>query len=1098
MNYFGRMEVGNMFSDTADNDLLKNTTDFEWDYNDTDETVIPDKFNSSEEVMDVEDGFNITKNVCGHIDLYFWSRITGASKDELIDMYEGELIWQKPKEYQSEDDRYTDWYIKEEYLKGNIIKKYNEACAFNYKTGMFGANINLLRDNFPEKVAPEDIHITIGATWVPKEYVVMFVKQLLNMVSYPRIEFLENIGKWDIKCDNNPGRVYNYSKYGTERMSAIKIIYHMLNAIPIKVYDQVENYETGKVESVLNREETLFCLEKQALIDEEWQNYIHGDRLFEEMLQEEFMQHYGYTVSRFDGSYLRLPGMNPDIILHKHQKDVIAHVIAHPNVYVAHDVGSGKTYGYSGSIHEILRLRLCNKALVVVPNTTLVDAAEAYNKMYPDDEILVIYPRKHFSTANRNETLKLIKEGNHKVVFMAYSSFDMITMSKKYAFKRVDDNIIEARKWMSEAKSYNEKYRYELYVKKLEKDAKKYKENFKDTETACFDTLGFDMLVVDEAHNYKNISLDYNGGDIVGFHAKGSKKADAMLEKVEYIQSVKGRVIFASGTPITNSLADLYVIQRYLQPEELKLCNVFYFNEWLATFAEREHSFEIDVDSSNFRFTTRFSKFHNLPELMSMFSDVCDFYQTKPGELGLPKFNGYTEIVVKRSDEQKEYIENLAKRTDDIRNRRVKCKEDNLLKVTVQGRMAALDIRLVDPRVVRQSCPNKVERCADEVARIYWDNPGTTQIIFCDISTPKKEFNVYDAMKEELLFRGLQPEEVAYIHDAQSEKERSKIEDKFNNGEIRVLIGSTQKLGTGTNVQDRLLAIHHLDVPWKPSDMVQREGRIIRQGNTNPEVFIYRYVTEASFDAYTYQILQNKQNFISQFLSGSLSTLHREETDCADTVLSFAEIKALAIGNKLIKERVETSNMLERAKINQRQKRKELNKLEDLISDFPRRIDARKRLISNTELDIKYYDKHKTKVTKDERNSFGEELFEALKDNGERDSDRVFDEYQGFSILLPKYMKLEEPHVIVTREGSNRYDVKMDGESNIGCSRRIDYVLEHLPETLKRHKMELESLYAQQSQAITDYEKGNDYDEEVKTLSDRIAEIDEELKGCGK
>lgn len=707
---------------------------------------------------------------------------------------------------------------------------------------------------------------------------------------------------------------------------------------------------------------------------------------------------------------------------------------------------------------------------------------------------MICRPRKEFAPANRKKTLDIIKEEENIVVFMAYSSFDMLTMTKKYAFAKKDAMLRECAMQIENAQSYSHKSKLKAMHKRMSKTVRAYKDRFVDNECAVFDELGFDAIVVDEAHNYKNISIDYSADNIVGMRCKGSKKADNMLEKVRYIQEGDGRVIFATGTPITNSLADLYTLMFYLQPEELKLCGIYHFNDWVSTFCEEEHSFEVDVDSKNCRFTTRFSRFHNLPELMAIFSEVCDFYQGDADILGLPDFNGYRDIVVKKSDEQKSYIDNLAERTEAIRNHEVNRKEDNLLKITVQGRQAALDIRLVKPEAVLVNSENKVQVCARNMARMYYAFSDKCQIAFSDISTPKDGFNIYDELKKELIRFGIKSDHVAYIHDAVSETQRSKMEKMFNDGKIRILIGSTAKLGTGSNVQERLLAVHHLDVPWRPADMVQREGRIIRQGNCCEEVYIYRYITESSFDAYTYQILENKQKFIAQFLSGSLSAVHRDESDCADTILTYAEIKALAIGNPLIKERVEISNQLEHARINQRQKRKELVDLTELQERLPEMITKRRLLISNTIADIAYYKSHKESVKKDERKSFGEELLHALKENVMHEKERLFCEYQGFDVILPRYMEYDKAYVIVKRTGSNQYTVSMDGDKVLGVCQRLDYCLDNFGKELERHKNKLRNLIAQQNQTKRDLETGNIYDDEVAALADKLMSIDEKLK----
>lgn len=769
-----------------------------------------------ERQISLEDGFWMTRNHWGYINLEYWADITGYTVEQILKLAEGNFIWQDPVRYElSDGDRYSGWLPKEQYLMGNRIKKYKDAIRLNAKTGLFDANIRLLKENLPDYVDGEDIHVNLGSTWVLsiEGFISNFIAELLDMVIPPRVEYDEYRGRWNIDCALDPNYVLNQYTYGTARMSSLKIIEHKLNARPIKIYDKVPRWNCQGEESVLNKEETLSAQEKGKLIDDRFQEYCHGDKQHEALLQNAFMNQYGYGICKFDGSNFKFEDVSKKISMHKNQKDAVAHSLVSPNILFADKVGSGKTIEYSCSIHEQIRMGLANKAVVVVPNTTLNAVHATYTELFPMDRVFLVCPKKEFAPANRRETIEKIKSDNYEVVFMAYSSFDMLTLTKEYAFQKKDKEIRECRAQIACAKSYRQKSRLENMLKRLVLSVRKYKESFKDTQEACFDKLGFDLICVDEVHNYKNISLEYSGDNIVGMHAKGSRKADNMLEKVQFIQEKHGRVIFATGTPITNSLADLYVLQRYLQPEELKLCKIYHFNDWINTFCEEEHSFEVDVDSKNCRFTTRFSRFHNLTELMCMFSEVCHFYQGDEEEQGLPEFKGYTDVLVKKSEAQKAYINELAERTEAIRKHEVDRGEDNLLKITIHGKLAALDIRLVNPAIGITEEENKVKVCARNMARMYFDYPDNTQIAFSDISTPKEGFNVYDELKKELMRFGIADDQVMFIHDADSAAKRDRVEKAFNEGKIRILIGSTQKLGTGSNVQERLIAVHHLDVP---------------------------------------------------------------------------------------------------------------------------------------------------------------------------------------------------------------------------------------------------------------------------------------------
>lgn len=1074
-------------------------------------TVLSDSFYEEEELdmycnqdeiavissseMTADDAFIYCMNVKAHVDLEYMSSISGICTDDLIDALCGSAIYPDPERYENTGDYIGCFTTSYQYLRGNLIAKYERAKKLNEKYGLFDDTVNLLGDHIPEVVDAEDIHVNLGATWIPPKYITSFIQSLLETSEPPRIGYIEALGKWTLEFPTFPNYVKNNYEYGTLRMNATTIIKHALNAKAVKVFDLVPRTDGREgYDNVLNKQETLAAQQKLKAILDKWQDYVHGNTAIEEQLQEVYMETYGYSLCRYDGCFLKLPGLNPDVKPYKHQLDAIARIVLNHNTLLAHEVGAGKTIEYMCGVHELIRMKLGKKALIVLPNTTFESAVNTYKELYEDDSIFAIYPKKQFVPAEREETINKMKSDVYQVIFMAYSSFDKLTLSCEYVLQKKEERLRECKTQLSRTKSYAVMRALEAEINKLTKAIEKYKDEFCDSETACFEKLGIDILVVDEAHNYKNITLENKTDSIVGVHNAGSRKADNMLEKVAYLQSINGYIIFATGTPITNSMADLYVLQRYLQPEEMRLCNIYHFNDWINTFASQTHTFEIDVDSKNYRYTTRFSKFHNLPELMSMFSDVCDFYRIESGELGLPDFDGYTDTLVHKSEDQKEYINHLAERTEEIRAHKTKRTEDNLLLVTVDGRKCALDIRLVNPFALVREEETKVGVCAHRMAKLYYDNPGTTQIAFSDISTPKEGFNIYDELKKELVKLGIPASEIMFIHEAKTEAQRNKIERSFNEGSIRILIGSTMKLGTGANVQEKLLAVHHLDVPWRPADMVQREGRIIRQGNTNSKVYVYRYCTEASFDAYTWQILENKQRFIAQFLSGSLSSVHRDEADCADTVLSYAEIKALAIGNPLIKERVEVANELEHAKINHRQKRKELVNLQELLNTMPRRIEQRKTLISNAKSDNQLYKLKKQPIGKEEREMFGEELLYALAQNVMTEKDRLFEVYQEFDVMLPKHMKADKPYIILKRKDSNVYSIKMDGDKPFGCSKRIDYFLDHLEDTIKEHEAALEDLYKQKRNAELSLANGNEFESEVARLAAKLAKIDEKLK----
>lgn len=811
-----------------------------------------------EKRISIEDGFWLTRNRYGYLNLDYWASLTGYTVDQLLTLAKGKLIWRDPARFElSGGNKYAGWLPKEQFLMGNRIKKLKDAERLNISYGIFEEEIRLLKENLPDEVSGEDIHVNLGSTWVLSVdgFIAGFIAELLEMRTVPKVIYDAYRGRWSIESNDEPNYVLNNYTYGTVFMSALRIIEHKLNARPLKIYDQVPRLDGRGNDSVLNQADTLAAQEKGKLIDARFQDYCHGNKRNEELLQEAFMNQYGYGLCEFDGSHFNFKDISGKISMFKNQKDAVAHALASPNVLFADKVGSGKTIEYACSVHELLRMGLVKKALIVVPNTTLDAVYKVYTDLFPMDSVLLVRLGKEFSAARRKDTLAKMKTAGYQVIFMAYSSFDMITMTKEYAFAKKDRELRQCRIQMENAPTYQQKRKLENMFRRMQKSAKKYRQEFINSETACFDELGFDMIVVDEAHNYKNISLEYRGDNIVGFHAVGSKKADNMLEKVQYIQKQRGRVIFATGTPITNSLADLYVLQRYLQPEELKICNIYHFNDWINTFCEEETAFEIDVDSKNCRFTTRFSRFHNLTELMCMFSEVCHFYQGSAEELGLPEFNGYSNVTVKRSKEQKAYIDALADRTEAIRN-----------------------------------------------------------------------------------------------HE------------------------------------------------------------------------------------------------------------------------------------------------LEHARINQRQKKKELISLEEILFHMPARLAGKRLLIANVQSDIRYYQKHKESVKREERLSFGEELLLALKENVMQEKERYFTEYQGFDVILPRHMEVDKPYVWLKRKGSNQYSVAMNTDKVLGVCQRLDYLLDNLQKELNRHNNKLRALLKQQNQARSDIALGNMYDEEVKVLADKLKEIDEKLK----
>lgn len=1038
----------------------------------------------------------LCKNRYGRVNLDFMSEVSGLSKESLILSLRGNAIFQNPEVFTEKTEWNIDegWMFAEQYLYGNIFEKLKIATEINRRfLNCFSDNIAALKRILPEKIDMDNIHVSLGASWIPSGVYACFIKELLKLKEKPEVFYIDELCEWKIEelteCKKS---VLNNLVYGTVEMSAIKIIEKTMNAQVVKVYDTLYRGASMYPERILNEEATLMVREKQKMIEEAFKEWVMEKSDLKRKLEEIYNETYtSYAHSPYDGSFLTLPGLNPKVTLYSHQKNAIARIVlANTNVLLAHDVGSGKTYEMIVGVHELKRMGLSGKNLIVVPNNVLQSTVESHHYLYPEDKILVVYP-KDFSPQYRNDVLKKIRDSDYVAVYMAYSSFDMITMSKGYRIKKLENEILKLKKSMDNTSRKKEKRLLEAEIRSLEKKLKKYVEDAEESTWLSYDQLGITTLVVDEAHNFKNIPLQSKTENVVGMHVKGSKKCEEMLLKCHATK----RVIFATGTPLTNSIADAYVLQHYLMPNALEFYKINSFDAWINTFGEKEQQYEMDVDCSNLRVMTRFNKFHNLSEMMAMLSLNCDFYHTDENNMDLPKVF-YKDICIPKSEVQDVYIKELAERTELIRKKQVSPMEDNILKVITDGRKCALDIRLVDENLVWEKEYSKIASCAKKVAEIYFQTKNTCQLVFSDIGTPKNGFNVYDALRDELVKLGVKREEIAYVHDAVTDVDRNKLFKAMNQGKIRVAIGSTQKLGVGVNVQENLVALHHLSIPWRPADMVQREGRIVRQGNSCREVSIYRYITEGTFDAYSYQLLENKQRFISSFLSGTMN--RRDVEDISDSILSYAEIKALAIGDSLIKERVETENQLLRTKVACNQRKKQMTEILEIVERTPKILEECKRELFTVKRDRFMYKKCKTSVSEQERNAFGEELLEAIYANKMYAKERVFDTYQGFAIVLPANMFLEKPYVWVRSNNGGSYQVIIDGEKAYGCSQRIDHVLNHLEDRMDRLKEKMKKTKIQSMDAKKELQKGNVYETELKRLAEKLKDIDKKLEERGK
>ncbi len=1030
----------------------------------------------------------------GFVDIEYISAITKKTYKEVIESLSG-AIFQNPEKW--EECFFKGWEMAEEYLSGNLIRKYLVAKRANHiYNDRFQNNLSAIELILPQEILSEEIYVHPGSPWLPSDVHNEFIKHVFGKPIKPynfdfQVKHDEKTGTWDVPAKalyrNNPEV---YSKYGTRRMDALEIYERTLNGAPIKVTDEVPDpKDRWKTRRVINQSETLLAIEKQKLLAQTFQDWIWTDTQRKQRLQMIFAEKYGcYRRRKFDGAFLTLPGLNPDIQLYPYQKDAVARIIFSPNVLLAHDVGSGKTYEMIVAGMELKRMKLSQKNLYVVPNNILGQWEELFHLLYKDAKTLFITP-KMFTPEKRDEVLIAIKDNDYDAIIMPYSVFDKIPVSKRWVCERFLEEEEElgkiAKNWEQNTSGIRKAQ------KNLKNDTRKLLEKIEKFKMAlAFDELGITRLFIDEAHNYKNVPIETRSSGIRGINNVGSLKCEMMLEKVRYIQKTNkgGGIVMATGTPLTNSLTDAFVMQNYLQSGELALLDIQTFDAWVGMFAEASSEFEIDVDTNSYRLATRLSQFHNMNEMTALLSSIADFHSMEKGE-NIPEFNGYTDHLIPRTQALKAYLKDISRRADDIHKGRVGRNVDNMLLLTVDGRKAALDIRLINS-ALSFSEKSKVFVCAETVSRIYFQTQEEklTQLVFCDMSTPSEKFNMYEELARILVSLGVSREEIAFVHDAKTEKQRDKLFDKVRKGAIRILIGSTFKLGMGVNVQDKLIAVHHLDVPWRPSDMVQRQGRILRQGNTNKEVFIHRYITEGSFDAYSWQLLEMKQRFINAILSGSVTD--KDSKDIDDTVLDYAEVKALAVGNPLIKERVEIANELSRYRTLQRKTLEERELLSKELMEIPAQRVYYLECIKEAQEDDAFVKSSQEKQTPELRKDVREKLFAAITKNVFETSDTFFMNYRGFDIILPSHMSLDKPYIWLQRCG--RYCIDMS-DNEKGNLVRIDNCIDGLSQRISRFYERLQEIRCRQESIESQLKKEENYKQQIKDCKMRLKKIDEEL-----
>lgn len=1042
----------------------------------------------------ISDGLIMSLTTLGKVDIEYISSITGEDYKTVICALKGS-IYQNPEKWN--ECFYKGWETAEEYLSGNLMRKWQAAVDANRKyNNYFLENKKAIEKVLPNTVSTKDIYITLGSPWVPTDIIEDFIDYLLG-INYlvdrrlPRVTHDEITGTWQIMNKSAyKGSVSSNSTYGTSKMEAIYIIEKSLNMKSVAVMDKVYCPQNKSGEKrVINKSETLLAIEKQNKIIKEFQGWVWRDKARKERLEIIFENQYSCVRKRnFDGSFLNFPNLSPSVNLYPYQKNAVARILFSPNTLLAHDVGSGKTYVMIAAGMELRRMRLSKKNLYVVPNNIIGQWKNIFNTMYPNANILCV-DSKNFTPKKRESTLERIRDEDFDAIIMAYSCFEMIPVSKDF----YKEELEEEKKLIEEVIKSPDKVTSSLSNRK----DKVYKA-LSELELALddlynsvyFDELGITRLFVDEAHNFKNVPIQTKINNVLGISSKGSKKCRDMMDKVHIIQKQNdgGGVIMATGTPITNSITDAYIMQQYLQNGELAMLDLQNFDSWVGMFAEKTEEFEIDVDTNSYRLATRFSKFHNLPELTMLLASIADFHQIDKSA-GIPDFDGYDDGLIGKTRDFENYLKDISQRAEDVRKGYVSRKEDNMLKITTDGKKAALDLRLVNPNS-QFTYQSKVARCAETVFDIYTKtgNQKSTQLIFCDTSTPKNSFNLYDELKNLLLQYNIPKEKIAFVHDADTEIQRQKLFLKMRNGDIRILIGSTFKLGIGVNIQDRLIAVHHLDVPWRPADMTQREGRIIRQGNLNPKIQIYRYITEGSFDAYSWQLLETKQRFISDLLSGSLT--NRFASDIQDTVLDYGEVKALAVGNPLVKERVETANKLNRYTTLQRKLIENRIALEKELLELPAKIKRQQQVVENCKADLEFYESEKQEYDKAQRQEFREKLFTAVQNNVLNSTETELMEYQAFTIILPANMVAETPYIWLKKCG--KYYVEL-GNTEVGGLIRIDNFLENLENHLLKLEENLSELKARMKSIKEELYNDESYIEQIEKYKSKLNEIDEKL-----
>ena len=1039
------------------------------------------------------------------VDLPYMEQLAGKTQAELVQDLQG-VIFKVP------NCEPVSYAAADEYLSGNVRNKLTVAELAAKNDPELAVNVEALKKVIPKDLSTAEISVRLGATWIPQEDIQRFVMELLTPSSYAvgrlKVRYTPINGDWFIENKSSDmGNVKADSTYGTKRASAYRIIEDTLNLRDTRIFDYVYD-EHGNKKAVFNAKETTAAQAKQEVIKQAFQDWIWKDPERRNRLVRYYNDTFNSVRPReYDGSHITFGGISPEITLRPHQVNAIARILYGGNTLLAHKVGAGKTFEMVAAAQESKRLGLCQKSMFVVPNHLVGQWASEYLRLYPSANILVT-TKQDFETGNRKKFCGRIATGDYDAVIIGHLQFEKIPMSIERQREQLEKQLDDIERGIDDVQASKGE---QFTVKQLMKTRKAIKtklEKLNDTKrkdtVIDFEQLGVDRLFIDESHFYKNLYLYTKMRNVGGIAQTEAQKSSDLFMKCRYLDEITGNrgTVFATGTPVSNSMVELYSVQRYLQYDTLAQNGLQHFDSWASTFGETVTALELAPEGTNYRAKTRFAKFYNLPELMQMFREVADIQTADMLKLPVPTVN-YHNIKTKPSEIQTEMVASLAKRAEKVRARLVEPNIDNMLKITNDGRKLALDQRMIDP-MLPDDPESKVNACVDNVYRIWEEHADTkaTQLVFCDLSTPKNDgaFNVYDGMREKLIARGIHAEQIRFIHEATTDAQKKELFGKVRSGEVRVLFGSTPKMGAGTNVQDRLIAIHNLDCPWRPSDLEQRQGRIERQGNMFPEVEVYRYVTEQTFDAYLYQLVESKQKFISQIMTSKSPVRSAEDVD--EVALSFAEVKMLATGDARFKEKMDLDIQVSKLRVLKQSYLSEHYDREDrVLKYYPQTIKEYEERIADYENDVALAKQHKPQgkdkfcpmtlkgVTYTEKADAGEKLLAICKDYPMSAPTEV-GSYRDFQMEI--YYDTVNAHYCMNLCGKVKHKVDLGADALENLT-RIENELSKLPARLEAAKTKKAETIAQLETAKEEIKKPFAFEDELKEKTERLNALNIEL-----